>query len=131
MVVFTPSYGRFHHIQDSERTASIRMEFAGRSRVAALYRVPSRTDGIEQYVIEHSLITSRQPGRIYFDDGASEPFASDATRFSFFSAAIAACRVGTCSGGAAGNSTAPKTLVVRIAARCSSAAEASTSRRTT
>jgi starch synthase len=90
VVVFTPSYGRFHHIQGSERTASIRMDFAGRSRVAALYRVPSRTDGIEQYVIEHSLITARQPGRIYFDDGASDPFASDATRFSFFSAAIAA-----------------------------------------
>ena len=90
VAVFAPSYGRFHRLPGSEKVASIRLEFGGQARIAALYRVSPRGESVEQYVVEHGLITAKQPGRIYFDDGPNQPFASDAVRFSFFSAAIAA-----------------------------------------
>lgn len=88
--VFTPAYGRFHQLPGSCKVASIPLEFGGRRRMAAMYRVTTDQAGVTTYVIEHGLITAGQPGKIYFDDGPEEPFASDSTRFAFFSAAIAA-----------------------------------------
>lgn len=90
VAVFTPSYGRFHRLPGAVRVAGIPLEFGGRRRVAALYRVSAPGAAVTQYVIEHGLLTARHPGRIYFDDGPDEPFASDAGRFTFFSAALAA-----------------------------------------
>ena len=90
VVVFTPAYGRYHRVQGARRVASIRLKFGGRMRVAALYRIGQEGAPVTQYVIEHGLITAGKRGKIYFDDGPSKPFASDACRFSFFSAAIAA-----------------------------------------
>lgn len=89
VAVFTPAYGAFHRIRGGERVGSIRLEFAGRRRVAALYRLPVKSS-VTHYVIEHSLMTVGHAGRIYHDDGPDNPFATDASRFAFFSAAMAA-----------------------------------------
>jgi len=88
--VLCPAYGVFHRQPGAERAGSIRLAFGGRQRVAALYRLPAQASGVRQFVIEHSLITVGHPGRIYHDDGPHRPFATDAGRFAFFSAALAA-----------------------------------------
>ncbi|MDX1735888.1 MAG: glycogen/starch synthase [Halioglobus sp.] len=88
--VFTPSYGRFHCLPGSRKVASIPIQFGGRRRIAALYQVDAGEPGVTTYVVEHGQITAGHPGKIYFDDGPGDPFASDATRFAFFSAVLAA-----------------------------------------
>jgi starch synthase len=88
--VFSPAYGRFHLEAGSRRVGTAEFDFSGRRRRAAVYRLDAAHAGIRHFVIEHQMMTVGQPGRIYHDDGPDDPFATDAGRFAFFSAALAA-----------------------------------------
>jgi starch synthase len=90
VAVFTPGYGKFHQLPGAKQVAGIRLSFGGRNRVARLFRLPATGSRVRHFVVEHSLITAGQPGRIYFDDGPDRPFATDAGRYAFFCAAMAA-----------------------------------------
>jgi starch synthase len=88
--VFTPAYGAFNRLPGAQRIAGLHCQFGGSCRRAALHRVPLPGSPVRHFVIEHGLITARHPGRIYHDDGPERPFATDAGRFAFFCAAMAA-----------------------------------------
>ena len=88
--VLTPAYGLLHKLPGATPVRSLDVTFAGRRYRPALFRVPGADERVEHYVLEHALFSPAGPGRIYVDDGADRPFASDATKFAFLCAATAA-----------------------------------------
>lgn len=88
--VITPAYGMFHRLPGAKLHRKIRVWFARRSWVAHIYEVPGADNGVRQFVIEHQQLSPEGPGRIYFSDPPGNPFAIDAAKFAFFSAAVAA-----------------------------------------
>jgi starch synthase len=103
--VVCPSYGFLHETaRQSLGTFSVR--FAGRQETVDLYEVRSFVPGtrvlesevgsastsrVRQLVIHHprfEAVDARGRKRIYVDDPPKEPFASDASRFALFSAAV-------------------------------------------
>lgn len=92
--VVCPSYG-FLHEGATASLGTVDFSFAGQTLTAELFEVPGTRprDGVRQLVLHHSAFESLDSvsGRklIYVDDGADTPFASDATKFACFNAAIA------------------------------------------
>ena len=68
----------------------ITVKFANRRYVAWVYQVPVPHSPVAQFVIEHSLLSPNGPGQIYVSDEPGRPFATDAAKFAFFNAAVAA-----------------------------------------
>lgn len=91
--VVVPSYG-FLHEPARSRVAEIHFSFAGAERTAELYEVEGKRPcrGVRQLVLHHPLLQSLddRTGRklIYVNDDSDAPFATDATRFALFSAAV-------------------------------------------
>jgi len=88
--VITPSYGMFYQLPDAVFYRNVIVEFAGENHVADIYKVTSDDSPVEQFVIEHPLLSPQGPGRIYVSDEPGKPFANDAAKFAFFNAAVAA-----------------------------------------
>lgn len=95
--IVTPSYGYLHELAGATRVAAIRFQFAGHPDEAVLYRVRPRTALAERsthYVIDHPAFlkynAEREQYDIYSNDPLGRPFATDATKFSCFCAAVAA-----------------------------------------
>ena len=95
--IVTPSYGYLHKLPGTIRTAIIHFTFAGQHQRAELYRVPPRTEAAGHsvhYVIDHPEFihynAEKEQYNIYSDDPSDRPFATDATQFACFCAAVAA-----------------------------------------
>lgn len=95
--IVTPSYGFLHELAGSVRIASIPFSFAGHPDQAVLYRVRPRTGAAERsvhYVIDHPAFlhynAEKEQYDIYSNDPPGRPFATDATKFACFCAAVAA-----------------------------------------
>jgi len=88
--VVTPAYGMFHRLPGAQLQDHVGLRFGGHPRVARVYSLPRRAAGPVDYVIKHPLMTPGQPGRIYHADAPDQPFATDAGKFAFFCAALAA-----------------------------------------
>ena len=88
--VVTPSYGMFHQLPGARLVRKIRVRFARRSWVARVYAVPVKNSPVEQFVVEHALLSPSGPGQIYVNDPPGRPFEIDAAKFAFFNAVIAA-----------------------------------------
>ena len=88
VTVIVPAYG-FLHRDGARRLSTFRVAFAGRTEQAELWEAQS-ADGVRQLLIEHPLLSPQGTGKIYCDDGDARPFATDASKFAFFSAAVAA-----------------------------------------
>lgn len=88
--VITPSYGKFHRLHGSMLFRKITVKFARRRYVATVYQVPVTNSPVAQFVIEHPLLSPNGPGQIYVSDEPDRPFATDAAKFAFFNAAVAA-----------------------------------------
>jgi starch synthase len=88
--VITPSYGMFHQLPGTIFYRKVEVEFAGESHVADIYKVASGDSPVGQFVIEHPLMSPAGPGKIYVSDEPGKPFATDAAKFAFFNAAVAA-----------------------------------------
>ncbi|MEJ6474703.1 glycogen synthase [Pseudoalteromonas piscicida] len=82
--VVTPDYGQTALNRDF--VADIAVPFRQHLETATLWSV-ERSHKVTQYVISHSLF-SEHHGAIYCND-PHQPFATDANRFAFFSAAVA------------------------------------------
>lgn len=82
--VVVPDYGQAG--LNRQFIADIAVPFRQHLETASLWLVES-SEGVNQYVVSHSLF-SDNGGKIYCDDGAHRPFASDATKFAFFSAVV-------------------------------------------
>jgi len=95
--VVTPSYGFLHELNGSSRLCTIRFTFAGHQDEAVLYRVRPRTETAGRsvhYVIDHPAFlhynAEKEQYDIYSNDPLGRPFATDATKFACFCAAVAA-----------------------------------------
>ena len=88
--VVTPSYGIFHEQDDAALLRTLVVSFRGRDETVDVYEVPGNNDPVRNIVFEHPGFSPQGKGRIYCDDAADEPFATDANKFALFSAALAA-----------------------------------------
>ncbi len=89
--VVIPSYGRFAKLSDAKHITSISVNFAGHLEQVDVFEidVPSSSRLVTQWVLEHPLFAIGGEGKIYCNDPSDRPFATDATKFALFSAAVA------------------------------------------
>ncbi|MFT5759767.1 MAG: starch synthase [Alteromonadaceae bacterium] len=101
--VVMPGYGRFSKRTDAKKVTSLQVMFDGKPQCVDIFKIlseePSNTSSnslpstlsnkVTQWVIEHPLFAIGGIGQIYCDDPDDKPFASDASKFALFSAAVA------------------------------------------
>lgn len=90
--VITPGYGQLSRSPGAERVATVAVPFAGREESVELFKVPAPRPqrGVINWVMEHDLFAAGGAGTIYCTRDR-EPFATDASKFALFCAAVAEC----------------------------------------
>ena len=88
VTVVVPEYGLFANLPGARPVGEFLTPFAGGQHRTHVIELPSETTGVRQLALQSSPITP-QGARIYCDDGPQRPFATDAGKFAFFSAALA------------------------------------------
>jgi starch synthase len=105
--VVMPGYGRFSKLKGAKKVASLHVMFGGQIQTIDIFKITFKDSSsisseassisspnaslskVTQWVIEHPLFAVGGIGQIYCDDPDNRPFASDATKFALFSAAVA------------------------------------------
>jgi len=93
--VVMPGYGSFSQLAGAQHITSLQVVFGGQAQAVEVFKISMDTlsekpsKPITQWVIEHPLFAIGGIGKIYCDDPENRPFASDATKFALFSAAVA------------------------------------------
>jgi starch synthase len=93
--VVTPSYGFLHRRDGTSTVGRFSFSAYGSNQQAVFYEVQAQTTaaGVRHYVIDHPIFAWRPDGSradgIYCIDPPETPFATDATRFAYFGAAVA------------------------------------------
>lgn len=90
VTVIIPAYGFLAGLPGARRITALEVGFAGTSHRVELYEVPARQPkhGVRHIVADHPLFSACGAGRIYCDDPLGAPFATDATKFALFCAAV-------------------------------------------
>ncbi len=88
--VVTPSYGMFHKLPGASIHCQVTVNFAGKTWSADVYRIPAGQGPVEHFAIEHPLLSPNGPGQIYLGEDSGGPYETDAAKFAFFNAALAA-----------------------------------------
>lgn len=88
--VLTPAYGMLASLPGARPLATVKVRFGGVMDSVGLYEVPTDNGDVSHYVLDHPRFEPNGPGLIYCDDAADAPFATDASKFAFFTAAAAA-----------------------------------------
>lgn len=89
VTVLTPSYGFLARLPGAKARGTVSVSFAGTSETCRWLELPSGVDGLEFQLLDHARFSPRESERVYHDDGPEAPFATDASKFAFFSAAAA------------------------------------------
>lgn len=91
VTVITPAYGVFAQLPGARRLTTIEVPFFGANQQLGLYQVPGKkpVEGVEHWVLDHSLFAAGGRGKIYCDDPPHRPFATDANKFALFCRAAA------------------------------------------
>lgn len=87
--ILTPGYGIFGRLDRAKTVGSVNVRFGPARLAVDVIEVPGRDPRVRHIAFEHPLFSPQGRGRIYCDDGASRPFASDAGKFALLSAAAA------------------------------------------
>jgi starch synthase len=85
--VLTPAYGFLARLPGARRKGTLSVPFAGAKEICHRLELPSGIDNLEYYLLDHPRFAPGGAEQIYHDDGDTVPFATDATKFAFFSAA--------------------------------------------
>jgi len=88
--IITPAYGRFQQLPGACKVRRLAVHFGGRKRFAEVWQLPSSAVDVELFLIVHALLDPCGDGQIYHRDSDQQPFATDASKFAFFNAAVAA-----------------------------------------
>lgn len=88
ITVVVPEYGLFAELPGARTVGEFQTPFAGGKHRTAVIELPSDKSGVRHLALRGSPLTP-QGARIYCDDGPQRPFATDAGKFAFFSAALA------------------------------------------
>jgi starch synthase len=67
---------------------TVDVQFRGSNYRVRVYAI--ETDASETVLFDHPLLAPTAPGRVYDDDPADRPYATDADKFAFFCTAVAA-----------------------------------------
>lgn len=99
--VISPAYGRLDELRDARRVAMLDVGFRGSSHSVELFEVDgaAAVPRVRQLVLEHTAFSPCGRGVIYCDDGPDRPFATDASKFALYCAAVAQALVQGCVGG--------------------------------
>ncbi|WP_245595562.1 glycogen synthase [Ferrimonas kyonanensis] len=84
-----PAYGRFHRHPHASQLARLTVPFGGRHEIVTLYQLanPAHPES-RLFVLDHPLFSNAGDGVIYHCNDP-EPYASDASKFALFCAAVA------------------------------------------
>ena len=88
--VLTPSYGVLHEIPGRKELEPVAATFRGGAYDVRVFDVPGNNTDVRYVVFDHPLLAPTDPGVVYHGDVPSRPYATDASKFAFFSAAVAA-----------------------------------------
>lgn len=88
--VVTPGYQKFSKLPGAEYVGNLKVLFASCMERVDIYSVPARQprEGVKLWVLEHPLFAAGGVGNIYCNDPPERPFATDATKFALYSAAV-------------------------------------------
>ncbi len=94
--VVTPGYQAFSRLPGARFATSLPVTFAGWRESVDVFEVPSTqpVDKVTLWALEHPIFAAGGAGKIYCDDPPGRPFATDATKFALFSAAVAKAVIG-------------------------------------
>ncbi|MFK7885795.1 MAG: glycogen/starch synthase [Gammaproteobacteria bacterium] len=84
VTIITPGYG----VVDGPALEQISVNFGGTDERVEVIEA-SNADDVRHIALEHVRFQPQGAGRVYCDDGNDAPFATDAGKFAFFSAASA------------------------------------------
>jgi starch synthase len=89
--VVMPGYGSLSKLSSAQHITSLQVMFGGQMQAIEVFKIPLEHShkNVTQWVIEHPLFAIGGIGKIYCNDPSDRPFASDATKFALFSAAVA------------------------------------------
>ena len=91
VTVLVPGYQHFSRLPGTTLQTALEVDFRGHTERVELWVLPSDPahPRLRCQVLEHPLLAPCGPGRIYCDDGPDRPFATDASKFALFCAAVA------------------------------------------
>lgn len=85
VTVLTPAYGAFHLLPAATPVGVCTVVFRGRAERIEWYELfAGRDTGVRYLVAHHPLLAIGGKGRVYCDDDADQPFATDANKFALF-----------------------------------------------
>lgn len=87
--VVCPSYGLFSRNPDAKFKTELSVTFAGKQEVVQVFTYKSKRKKVKYWVLEHPVFSLGGIGAIYSNDPDDRPFATDATKFALFCAAVA------------------------------------------
>jgi len=87
--IIMPAYGALHLQEQTRKLTLVKTRFEERSEALEVYQPASPAKGVDLFLLEHPLFSLGGTGKIYCDDPADSPFASDARKFALF------CRAST------------------------------------
>lgn len=93
--IILPAYDQLNNYGENRPVANIKVPFAGNIETVTIVELilANHCQGERQYLLVHDLFTSAGLGKIYCNGAYGQPFATDATKFALFSAAIAECLI--------------------------------------
>jgi starch synthase len=71
--ILTPAYGSFHTLPGCAELAPIEVHFRGEKQRVRVFEMPSANT----VLFDHPFLVPTTPGRVYHDDPAGRPFATD------------------------------------------------------
>lgn len=85
VTVVVPAYGAFHLLPDAQLVGACTTLFRGKIERIEVYELYAELDpGVRYLVLHNPLFGACGPGRVYCDDDANQPFATDANKFALF-----------------------------------------------
>ncbi len=87
--VVTPSYGILHKHPGSKQIATVSTTFRDDRYDVSVWQVPGSFDTVQNLVFDHEKFSVSGAGVIYEGDEPDGPYATDASKFAFFCAAVA------------------------------------------
>ena len=100
VTVVTPSYGLCDGLPSVRRIDSVNVDFRGIAEPVEILeaRPANAVPGVRNLVLDHAGFSACGRGKIYCDDPPEQPFASDASKFALFAAAVAEALKQQCFG---------------------------------
>lgn len=83
--VIIPDYG-FGHL-NRQHIGQLNVQYKGALHQLSVYKIESTQSGVYQFVISHHLF-SDAGGAVYCNDAPGRPFATDASKYALFNAAV-------------------------------------------